>query len=231
MLFRINYAVFAVCLTAYVVFILMLSGVGEMTAATLRGEYTLLGGAFALLLYAVWPTWAGTTARSALAAMLAAHSDYVQALLNGFAAPATVDLHRIAALRSTARLLRSNTEAVIERMLAEPPKRAALPPRIALGVLAALRRHSLAALALHAGLERGVRQPVEGMARLADEMTAALSMLAEAMRSGVAPPPLPDLRATQLALGPSEALVNTETDLMVDSVNTIAALLAAAAPG
>ena len=51
-LFRINYALFTVCLTGYVVFILMLSGVAEMTAASLRAMYTIEGGALALIVYA-----------------------------------------------------------------------------------------------------------------------------------------------------------------------------------
>ena len=225
-LFRMNYAIFAVCLTGYVVFILMLSGVDEMTAASLREEYTLGGGALALLLYAVFPTWAGTTARSALAAMLRAHSRYVAALLAGFADPTTIDLPRLAAIRAEARLRRSNTEAVVERMLAEPARRAALEPRVAVGILAALRRHALAALALHAGLERGVGAAVTGMAPLATAMTGALAALADALEHGSTVPALADLRALQLALGASDALVNDETDLMVDSVNTIAALLA-----
>jgi uncharacterized membrane protein YccC len=224
--FRINYALFTVCLTAYVVFILMLSGVVEMTAATLRAEYTLAGGLLGLSLFALWPTWAGTTARGALADMLDAHGKYVDVLLGGYADPSHADLHRIAAIRAAARLTRSNTEAVVERMLSEPARRSTLPPRSAIGILAALRRHALAALALHAGLERGVPAPVPGMELLRTEMTAALAALASAMRTETAPPPLPDLRATQLALGATDALVNAETDLMVDSVNTLATLLA-----
>jgi hypothetical protein len=224
--FRMNYAIFAVCLTGYVVFILMLSGVGPATAAMLREEYTLGGGALALLLYALFPTWAGTTARAALASMLRLHSQYVDALLTGFADPSRIDLQRIGGIRSEARLARSNAEAVIERMIAEPARRAGLPPRVAVGILAALRRHALAALALHAGLERGVTEGVPGMARLAPEMSGALTALATALDAGTPPPPLPDLRTSQLALGKSDALVNDETDLMVDSVNTIASLLA-----
>ncbi len=110
-------------------------------------------------------------------------------------------------------------------MLAEPASRASIAPRAAVGLLAALRRHALAALALHAGLERGVREPVRGMAQLAAEMTASLTALAAAVRSGSTPPRLPPLRQTQLALGATDALVDEETDLMVDSVNTVAELL------
>jgi uncharacterized membrane protein YccC len=228
-LFRINYALFTVCLTGYVVFILMLSGVAEMTAASLRAVYTIEGGALALIVYAVWPTWASQTARSSLAAMLDAHGAYVDALLAAHADPRLTDLRRLTQLRTDARLVRSNTEAVIERMLAEPASRAALPPRVALGLLAALRRHALGALALHAGLERGVSAPVGGMALLKDQMTWSLKALADAVRAGTPPPSLPPLRQTQLALTPAaDTLVVDETDLMVDSINTMAELLSGA---
>jgi hypothetical protein len=54
-LFKANYGLFAICLTAYVVFILMLSGAGAMTAATTRALYTVEGGALGLCAYLVWP--------------------------------------------------------------------------------------------------------------------------------------------------------------------------------
>jgi hypothetical protein len=224
--FRMNYAIFTVCLTGYIVFVLMLTGVAEMTAATMRALYTAEGGALALGAYAVWPTWAGSTARASLGAMLDAHSTYVGALLGGYANPRRIDLSALSQIRADARLERSNAEAIVERMLAEPARRASIAPRAAVSLLAALRRHALAALALHAGLERGVRQPVPGMARLAAEMTASLTTLAAAVRAGTAPPALPALRQTQLALGTTDALVEAETDLMVDSINTVAGLLA-----
>ena len=225
--FRMNYAIFTTCLTGYIVFILMLSGIAEITAAATRASYTVAGGALALGAYAIWPTWAASTARAALGAMLDAHSTYVGALLSGYADPRRIDLKRLSQIRTAARLERSNAEAIVERMLAEPASRASIAPRAAVGLLAALRRHALAALALHAGLERGVREPVRGMAHLAAEMTASLTALAAAVRAGSPPPRLPPLRQTQLALGATDALVDEETDLMVDSVNTIAELLAA----
>jgi phytoene dehydrogenase-like protein len=192
----------------------------------MRALYTAEGGALALGAYAVWPTWAGSTARASLGAMLDAHSAYVGALLGGYANPRRIDLSALSQIRADARLERSNAEAIVERMLAEPARRASIAPRAAVSLLAALRRHALAALALHAGLERGVRQPVPGMARLAAEMTASLTTLAAAVRTGTAPPVLPALRQTQLALGTTDALVEAETDLMVDSINTVAGLLA-----
>ena len=227
-LFRINYAVFAVCLTAYVIFLLMLSGVGEMTAATLRAIYTIAGGALALLAYAVWPTWAGRGAKPALAAMLDAQRTYVRDLLASYEDPARLDLRRLHRLRSTARLARSNTEAVIERMLDEPKSRRALSRRRALGLLAASRRHALGALALHSGLEQGSMAPVPGIGLLRSQIDASLAEIAAALREDRAPAPLPPLRQTERGLdADATARLGAEADAMVDAINAMAELLSA----
>jgi uncharacterized membrane protein YccC len=222
---RTSYALFTVCITGYVVFLLMLAGVPELTAVTFRIVYTAEGGLLALCVYAVWPTWTATEVRPALADLLEAHSRYVEALLEAYAHPARTDLRLLGEIRSAGRLKRSNAEALVERMLIEPAVRHAIPAPIALGLLAAIRRHALAALALHAGLERGVAEPVRGIEQLSREMSESLTVLARALRSGAAPPPLPPLRHTQLALNATNDLVSDETDLMVDSLNTIASLL------
>jgi len=138
-----------------------------------------------------------------------------------------LDLGRLHQIRKDARLARSNAEAVVERMLAEPASRASIAPRAAVGLLAALRRNALAALALMAGAERGLQEPVSGVAQLTSEIETSLAAIATALTSGDAPAPLPPLRRTQLALSPSaKAALGTETDLMVDSINTMAELLA-----
>jgi len=201
--------------------------VAEMTAATTRAIDTVAGGTLALAIYAIWPTWAATTVRSSLAALLETHGRYVSGLLDSYVTPQEPDLARLADLRSDARLARSNFEADAERMLAEPSRKGALGSRTVKGLIAALRRHALAALALHAGIERGIDRPFPGMARLSEEMKTSLSLLAEAVREGTAPPPLPPLRQTQLALAKSVGpTTGEETDLMVDGVNTMSDLLA-----
>ena len=225
-LFRMNYTIFTVAITGYVVFILKLSGVGEMTAVTARAIDTVAGGALALLVYALWPTWAATSVPSSLAALFEAHGAYLGAVLDCYADPRSADLARLARLRAAARLARSNFEAVVERMLAEPERKAGIGFRAATGLLAAIRRHALAALALHAGVERGLGAAIPEMSRLSNEMKTSLSLLATAAREGTAPGPLPPLRQTQLALaGSVTALVAQETDLIVDGINTMAELL------
>lgn len=226
-LVRINYAVFTACVTGYVVFILMLSGVGEMAAATTRVLYTIVGGAIALGAYGIWPTWSASGARLALAEMFDAHAGYVTALLSAFASPSSIDLAHLARMRVDGRLKRSNAEAIIERMLAEPSNRASIPPQVAVGLLAAFRRNALAALALHAGIEHGV-PAVRGTARLTEQVATSLSSLGSAVRHATKPPPLPPMRQTQMALdAEAQDVIGEETNLLVDSINTMAELLIA----
>lgn len=230
--FRVNYTLFTIAITGYVVFILMLSGVGEMAAVTLRAIDTVVGGCIALVVYAVWPTWAASGVRSALAAMFDAQSVYVRALLNAYANPKNDDVARLTRLRGAARRARSNAEAVIERMLVEPNRKSTIQPRAATGLLAAIRRNALTSLALHAGVERGIAAPSPKLAPLAAEMKESLSILAEAVADARAPRPLPPLRQTHLAIaGEINPLVEHETDLMVDAINTMAELLTKDARG
>ncbi|MGC2636624.1 MAG: FUSC family protein [Acidobacteriaceae bacterium] len=51
-LLKVNYSLYTLCLTAYIVFLLSLSGLPPATVVHRRAAYTLLGGAIALLAYA-----------------------------------------------------------------------------------------------------------------------------------------------------------------------------------
>src|SRR4029079_3416349 len=106
--FRVNYALFTVCVTGYVVFILRLSGVAEMTAATTRAIDTVECAALLLAIYPMWPTWAATTVRSSLAALLETHGRYVSGLLDSYVTPQEPDLARLAEVGSEATVVGSN---------------------------------------------------------------------------------------------------------------------------
>jgi hypothetical protein len=224
--FRTNYTIFTICMTGYVVFLLALAGTPEVTAALYRSIDTVLGGALALLVYGIWPTWEAPRVRERLAATLEAHADYVSRLLKVYLDPARRDIGSLPPARAIARLARSNAEASVDRMLGEPPARQTLDPGVAVGILAAIRRYALALLALQARLERGTQPSVPGLDRLATEITAMLRALAAALRDGTPPANLPPLRQTYDALrSSSQSTLIDETDLMVDSLNTIADLL------
>ncbi len=55
LLLKVNYALYASCITAYVVFLISFIGLPEMTIVIHRLIATLVGGFFALALYALWP--------------------------------------------------------------------------------------------------------------------------------------------------------------------------------
>jgi hypothetical protein len=155
-------------------------------------------------------------------------------MLNAYVNPGSSDVARLVRLRGASRLARSNAEALVERMLAEPERKAAIRPRAATGLLAAIRRNALAALALHAGVERGVDRALPMLSELTSQIQRSLTLLAEAAREERAPSPLPPLRQTHQAIAKSlPPVVEQETDLMVDAINTMADLLTreAAAPG
>jgi uncharacterized membrane protein YccC len=54
-LFKASYALYSVCITAYIVFMLSFVGLPEMSVLINRLIATFAGGAFALLVYALWP--------------------------------------------------------------------------------------------------------------------------------------------------------------------------------
>ena len=221
-----NYAAVSICITGYVVFLMTLAGIPEVTAATDRIAYTAIAGALALCAYVVWPTWTATGARPAIAAMLEAQSRYVESLLAAYDGRSAPDLTKLAESRASARLARSNAEAVVERMLTEPQSSYTMRPRTAAGLIGAARRNALAALSLHAGLDGAAPGAHPAIRELASQAGSSLMTLATATRERSAPPALPLLRQTQLTLASaSDNTVSDETSLIVDSIETMAELL------
>jgi uncharacterized membrane protein YccC len=240
--FRVSYAVFTICITAYVVFLVALLGVPESTAITYRVVDGALGGLLALAAYALWPTWEARQVPAELALMLESFNQYGTAVLRAYTTPASYDAALLSRTRAAARLARSNTEASLDRMLAEPAGRRAIDPARAAGIGAAIRWCALAALALHADLERGpVSPPLPEAIPLTQQLQLSMTIVAQALTTGTEPRSLPDLRATHLALvrawcnggptNPRAALVLAETDMMVNGVNTLAHLLGGAVTG
>ncbi len=235
-LFGVNYGVYSATITAYVVFLLALAGSPEHEAALDRVGATVLGGALALAVYALWPTWSRARVPLDLAELLDAQRRYATGLLRAFFDARDADVGAIRAAQLAAWLARSNAEASIDAMVGEPVRPKAVTARAALAILAASRRLGVAALTLQARLERTARLPDcarPALAVLADHLDAALETIAGALRRHGDPLPLPPLRAAQIALKRAldlqpdaqlGALVS-ETDLMVDAVNTIAEVL------
>jgi uncharacterized membrane protein YccC len=249
---RANYVLYSLGIASLVVALLAFTGSPAPSLAADRAFYTLLGAILALFAYAIWPTWERTRVADRLADLVEIDGRYGAALLHAWAEPSRADRAALHRLRLAARLARSNAEASVERWLSEPTGRhpgapALVDPETAQGILAAVRRYVWAALVLHSQL------PPEGPDRpdlhqLADDLQHALARVGTALRHGSAISCYPPLRAAQVSVAehllhpPEEGhddptarpadrsadmVVVSETDLMVNAVDTLAHLLGA----
>lgn len=231
-----NYGILVTALTALVVFLIGITGIDPGPVMVARGVNTLAGGAIALLAYALWPTWERNLARERLADLFDAYRAYFDAVRDFYFAPGRDAQLRLEHARVAARLARSNAEASLARLSVEPgvsqERTAALQK-----LLANSHRFVLAAMSLEAGLARSAPAPLrEAFRSFEGAVARTLEQLATALRGGkLDRAALPDLRELHRDLVRSgdphfgrHALVNVETDRIVNSLNTLAASVATA---
>jgi uncharacterized membrane protein YccC len=179
---RVNYGLFSVCVTAYVVFLLAFAQAPVVATAGDRLISTLIGGGLAIGIYLVWPTWESRLVGPQIAALVGAQAEYAGGVLACHAEPASSERDRLNDLRTATRLARSNAEQSVSRMAAEPERSrrdAPMTLAAARGALAAARRSSLALLTLHAHL------PAEGAPPL-PAIGSFSAVLTERMRHNAA---------------------------------------------
>jgi uncharacterized membrane protein YccC len=229
-----NYGIFVTALTGLVVFLIAITGVPPGPAMLARGANTLVGGVIALLAYAVWPTWERRLMPESMASLLEAYGCYFEAIRNAYLNPGPEAQLRLDRARVAARLARSNTEASVTRLLAEPR---ATEARFAVfgKLLADSHRFVLAEMSLEAGIARSAPAPVRAaFLTFSDGVILTLKQLAAALRGvPLDRAALPDLREMHRELVHAgdphfgrHALVNAETDRLVNSLNTITGLVA-----
>jgi uncharacterized membrane protein YccC len=225
---RASYPIFAAFLTCYVVFLLSLTGLPSRTAGVHRLIDTAVGGLLAMLAYRLWPTWESTRTGRTLATLLEAQGRYGTAVLRAYADPAHRRPDALHRELVAARLARSNAQTSVDRLLTEPVSDE-MPRRTALGVIAAVQMYAQSVMTLHARLPLPADPAVPQVAALAEQINTAMQDLADTLRGRRAPPTTLSLRETQTALraslGGSHELLVTETDTMVDAVDTIHHLL------
>ncbi|NID03800.1 FUSC family protein [Luteibacter jiangsuensis] len=220
-----HYGIAVAALTGTVVVLLSFEGVDPFSAMSDRVLNTALGSGLALLAYVLWPTWERHRARSALSDMLRAYADYLEALV----APA--DSRRRHEVRAATRTARTNAQASIDRMLAEPGTPAVLA-ELAETLYANGNRLARTAMALESLIDVGdVPEAWPPVGAFIHEAAAALRAQAEALTRAEAIAMPPALRDHQRALvetlarekdrGFAEAVARL-TDRLTDNVDTIA---------
>ena len=232
--FPASFAVGFAFITAVVVFLLNAISPDTLATAWARLLDTLVGGTLGLLAYALWPTWSQTSARQALADLIAVARAYVRATLAAITEGRQASEQEMRPLSRRVRLARTQAEATVARSLSEPATRR-IDADQSQGSLAALRRLVQAAhvLRLDAQEDRG-RRPVPALAPLAGDLDTLLSHVDEVFRARPdeprAAPALPDLRASYGALAraasgdPEGAALLGEFDEIIDAANGLAEL-------
>ena len=216
----VHYGIAVVCLTGTVVILLSFYGIPAAASVQARAIDTALGSALALLAYFAWPTWERGRERAVLANLLDAYASYLGATLHG-------DAQARHETRIDARAARSDAQASLDRLRAEPASRTNLPRAEAL--VAQANRMMRAAMMLEAMRTDAARPANPQLDAFAQVCDAALRDGAAALRESRAPQGEHALRALQSTLSVSLAESNDAFDVslrdasdrIVDAINSL----------
>ena len=224
-----NYGIFTIAISALIVLFFAINGISPDEVIALRGINTVVGGGIALLAYALWPTWEREQISETIARLLESYRDYFRAVTEANFHPHTPDLRTLDRTRLESRRARSNLEASVERLLAEPGTREEHVQRFN-AILASSHRFAHAAMALDAYRERRSEAPGRrAFLDFAADVERVLTLLAATLRSGhTASRDWPDLRDDYHRLIQSGdptteryAFTNVEADRITNSLNTL----------
>jgi uncharacterized membrane protein YccC len=230
--FPASFAVGFAFITALVVFLLNAITPDTLATAGARLLDTLVGGAFGLIVFALWPTWSEAPARQSLADLIAAQRAYLVAVLGWYADGTQPPHQQLERLTRQLRLARMNADATVARSLSEPSEHQIDRTR-AERALAAQRRLVRATYVLAFDTpDRRQRGPVPELAALAGSLDALLARVRTAIATGghLRADSLPNVRARyeQLAAEHPDLDELDELDEAVDAANSLAAAVTAA---
>ncbi|MDQ1469710.1 MAG: hypothetical protein QOJ99_1190 [Bryobacterales bacterium] len=221
-----NYGILVTALSAMVVLLIALTGVAPREVIAARAINTAIGGVFAMVAYVAWPTWERTLVGPALADMIENYRKYFRSVI---AAYVDGPLSAIDGTRVSGRRARSNAEASVDRMSAEPRIR-----QEQVNTLNAIlvNSHSFvhAVMALESGLYQTQMAPARRATLLfSEKVDVTLEAIANSLRNSIPlPSDLPDLREAHSEILQSHeqgtdrhTLVNVETDRITTSLNTL----------
>jgi uncharacterized membrane protein YccC len=147
--FTVNYLLYAVFLTDFVVVLLATLGLPPGPTAIARLIGTGVGTGLAILAYLLWPTWEGTSAAEKLARLFAAQGAYASAELHGYTRPGGTAAARTSRLMLAARRARTDAIASADRLAGEP-SHGPMSASLARALISAGHRIAQAVLTLHA---------------------------------------------------------------------------------
>jgi uncharacterized membrane protein YccC len=194
---NVNYALFVLCLTPQFVLVAELfqsgGGTADPTLAGVRALDSVIGGVLGLAAaFLLWPAKEAPYLPERLAEAVRANRDYLATVLAGrLGQQAQGTGPDLAPVRRRAGLASNNAEASLQRLVAEPRRGgAAREIEPGMTIVTCLRRLAGVAAALATLPADGADGPAAAAAQ--DWIGKALPAIAEALRNGIPPPPLPD---------------------------------------
>jgi uncharacterized membrane protein YccC len=137
-----------------IVFLIAATGISPGEVVLERGLNTAVGGTLALIAYALWPTWERKQVGETIAEMLDASRLYFHAILERFERDDASLESSLDETRRAWRRARSNAEASVDRVSAEPGTTAER-----LGCLTSLLAHSHALVHAMMALKQALLEP------------------------------------------------------------------------
>ncbi|MCK7625381.1 FUSC family protein [Streptomyces sp. RS10V-4] len=187
LLMRTGVSVTSACVAAYVVFLLGIAGAGWEQTVEERVVLTLLGGALAMLSYALFPAWETPRLRDRLADWLTANGRYALAVCDGYARPAARRPRQVREALLDARAARAAWETSEARAEKEPVRDRGLSLRAAHAAGGALAAMGRVTMIMEAHLPEKDAEPSPGAAAFAEALRPAVEHAAGAVRAGGRP--------------------------------------------
>ena len=217
---QVNYGIGVAMLTGMVVLLLSFKGMAPADAVQARLVGTTLGSGLALVAYAMWPTWEGRRIKPILGALIDAYRRHLATVCDG-------RIGDLVESRAAARRARTNAQASLERLRAEPRRRTSQAElKQAESLLANASRLIRATVMLEAPLRDGAPLPQrEQLQAFAAEADRILSMLVAGLRDDTtvdAPLLRPYERRLCTALAPATEADDPVSITMADACDRIA---------
>jgi uncharacterized membrane protein YccC len=214
-------------MTPLIVFLINVISPETLSTAGARLLDTLIGGAFGLIVFALWPTWSDASARQSLADMIACERTYLSAVLRAYAMGTRPSLSELQELTQRLRYARMHADAIVARSLSESSGHQIDRTRAERALAAQLRLARATHVLGFDAHDRAQLEAVPEVAALAGSLDALLARVRTAIATGghLRADSLPNVRARyeQLAAEHPHLDELDELDEAVDAANSLAA--------
>ncbi|WP_328318873.1 FUSC family protein [Streptomyces sp. NBC_00388] len=227
LLMRTGYTAASACVSAYVVFLLDMSGLAVGQTIRDRVLLTLIGGILAMAAYAVYPAWETPRLRNRLADWLLADGRYAAAVVAHYADPAGARRTDVRTAVLAARTARIAWQEALERAAHEPVRHRGLSRSAAAGAQEAMAQLGRAAMLMEAHLPSRSTTPVPAAREVADALLHAVERGAKDIRQRRVPH-WDEVRGTLAAWdgeGVPDQVVRSGAGLLLDTLDGLTAAL------